>query len=552
MEKTIDIESLVIEHKSNPNDVDLANQLAKARHNLYLLNNENHKNLKNETANNLANRQDFENLVFQGGGIKGIAYVGALEKLFTSYINKASIKRVAGTSAGAIIAVLLGVGYSVEEIKILLQETEFTEFMDGDYNKILFDLLKRENQIKEEVQDGIKNLQKIMGFFRNPFKASHGATAISKKAFFSNDVKAFKEAISLLNDQNFGLFPGNYFLDWIEFLIQKKTGIAYLTFKELHDLIKKSELQEDFKDIYIAGTNLSTGQIEVFSHETCDGNIIISDALRISMSIPLVFSPHGLFLKEKNYRVQDKNQHLYIDGGVLDNYPLWIFDRLKSENDENNFILSNPKTLGLRLVPEEVKNYYEGNNVEIKSKNPETLMQYIWKTIEVIYEKQESDHNKIFDKARTIYIDHLKVSTTQFNLDKNTQDNLMQKGIEAVNDFFTKRTYQLSYIISAVKANDLLRIAQAKIFGYELNVRDSEGNYLLDIALLENNKHMVVNLLELGAYECQNILLVEQILNDILEKYTEFFDKNQISCLLESFKDKQTKISNNLNVIPKI
>ena len=45
----------------------------------------------------------FKNLVFQGGGVKGIAYGGALDVLDKKGILK-NIIRVAGTSAGAINA----------------------------------------------------------------------------------------------------------------------------------------------------------------------------------------------------------------------------------------------------------------------------------------------------------------------------------------------------------------------------------------------------------------------------------------------------------------
>ncbi|HVB47037.1 MAG TPA: patatin-like phospholipase family protein [Burkholderiales bacterium] len=46
----------------------------------------------------------FRNLVFEGGGGKGIAYVGALQELDASGITP-QVARVGGTSAGAINAV---------------------------------------------------------------------------------------------------------------------------------------------------------------------------------------------------------------------------------------------------------------------------------------------------------------------------------------------------------------------------------------------------------------------------------------------------------------
>ena len=56
----------------------------------------------------------FENLIFEGGGVKGIAYVGVFQELQDREII-GNIKRVGGTSAGAINAVLLSLGYSLQE-----------------------------------------------------------------------------------------------------------------------------------------------------------------------------------------------------------------------------------------------------------------------------------------------------------------------------------------------------------------------------------------------------------------------------------------------------
>ncbi|KFO67772.1 phospholipase, partial [Smithella sp. SCADC] len=45
----------------------------------------------------------YRNLVFKGGGVRGIAYLGALQYLYEhNYMQH--VERVAGTSAGAITA----------------------------------------------------------------------------------------------------------------------------------------------------------------------------------------------------------------------------------------------------------------------------------------------------------------------------------------------------------------------------------------------------------------------------------------------------------------
>ncbi len=74
----------------------------------------------------------FRNLVFEGGGVKGIAYIGALAALGRRGILK-DIVRVGGTSAGAINALLFALGYSHAETKHLLAELDFTSFLDDDW-----------------------------------------------------------------------------------------------------------------------------------------------------------------------------------------------------------------------------------------------------------------------------------------------------------------------------------------------------------------------------------------------------------------------------------
>ena len=74
-------------------------------------------------------------LVFEGGGVKGIALVGACSILEEQGYRP---QNVAGTSAGAIVGALVVAGYSAKELRDLLQETPFSSFEDkGWEDKIL-------------------------------------------------------------------------------------------------------------------------------------------------------------------------------------------------------------------------------------------------------------------------------------------------------------------------------------------------------------------------------------------------------------------------------
>lgn len=66
-------------------------------------------------------------LVFQGGGVLGSAYIGAIKALEEFNIVPSALS---GTSAGAIICALLAVGYTADELLLLMKNKEFSEFLD--------------------------------------------------------------------------------------------------------------------------------------------------------------------------------------------------------------------------------------------------------------------------------------------------------------------------------------------------------------------------------------------------------------------------------------
>ena len=86
---------------------------------------------------------NYKNLVFEGGGIRGLAYPGALKVLEEKGVIK-NIERVAGTSAGAITALMLGLGYNSHEIDSIIYTLKIQKFNDG---KSIFGKLRR---IKKE------------------------------------------------------------------------------------------------------------------------------------------------------------------------------------------------------------------------------------------------------------------------------------------------------------------------------------------------------------------------------------------------------------------
>lgn len=92
-------------------------------------------------------KSDRADAVFEGGGVKGIAFAGAI----AAAERDAGVKEwvnVAGTSAGAIVAALLVVGYDAAGLQRILSEAKYARFADtgaggkwiGGLGKVVFRL----------------------------------------------------------------------------------------------------------------------------------------------------------------------------------------------------------------------------------------------------------------------------------------------------------------------------------------------------------------------------------------------------------------------------
>ena len=239
----------------------------------------------------------YRNLVMEGGGIRGIAYGGALLELEQRGML-AGLRRVGGTSAGAIQAALLAVGYSAQEIIDVVNATPVQRLNDGRF------------------------------------------------IFFGGTHRLVKE---------YGWYRGDEFSTYLGELVARKTRNAHLTLGELHELATREPGR--FRDLYTTGTNLTQQRVQVFSHETTP-TMRVADAVRISMSIPLYF--RAVLLDADNRVVTGapapgQPVQVLVDGGLLANYPVDLFDYpryltagLAGPPDAHGHVF-NPETLGLRL-----------------------------------------------------------------------------------------------------------------------------------------------------------------------------------------------------------
>lgn len=317
----------------------------------------------------------FRNLIFEGGGVKGIAYVGAMQILHQRGLLEGII-RAGGASAGAINALIYSLGYSIREQHQILDSTDFRQFMDDSFGIIR----------------DIRRLAREYGWHRGDFVKS-----------------------------------------WIGDLVRHRLGSAEATFADLKAAGRP--------DLYVIGANLTTGYSEVFSAEQ-HPDMPLAAAVRISMSIPLFFAAvrHG------------PRSDVYVDGGVQNNYPVKLFDRLRYiasdepeairrtsyYNEENaRFLMERPghspyvynrQTLGMRLdSAEEIARFrYD----EPPSGRPiNSFTGYARALISAILKVQENQHLHSDDWQRTLYINTLDVATTDFSISPEKKAALIEKGI---------------------------------------------------------------------------------------------------------------------------
>ena len=324
----------------------------------------------------LEKKHPYKQFVFEGGGVKGIGFLGALQQFEKTYGPRSlnQIERVAGASAGAIMALFMGLNFTLKEMEHVLWSLDFNKFKDDSW-----------------------------GIVRDSARVV----------------------------KHYGLFKGDFFESWINELIEAKTGNGNITFGEFKKLMLEHP-EKGFKQMYFMGTNLSKSREEVFScgSKECE-RLPLATAVRISMSIPVFFAAPRLSKDAEGYLYRDTSGEgdVYSDGGVLNNYPIKLFDASGHPNNA---------TLGFRLDSEEEIQRFRDGLLSKKSTDISSLFGYANALVKVFYQFQDHEHARGHDRNRTVYIDTLGVSTTDFDLTDSDKKALIDSGEKAVKNFLQR------------------------------------------------------------------------------------------------------------------
>ena len=299
----------------------------------------------------------YHNLAIEGGGVLGLAYLGALKEIFEDGSMEA-FDCFAGSSAGSLITLLLACGADYKFIR------------DTIWN---FDLSK-----------------------------------LKDRSWFGGDIIRFV--------RRFGLYKGDQLTKFIEDTMLKLTGKKHPTFMQIFN--------QTGKRLVITGANLNKLKVEYFTLET-HPNMSATVAARISCSIPFFFRP-----------VKYQGDY-YVDGGVLDNYPVHYFD--------NNTQYINTKTLGLKLISNEDKRIEAGITKPIHN-----LKDFSGSLISCLHTQAQKVHVKQEDWQRTVRIHTEDLSFIDFDMPEKDKLLLVEAGRTAILKYMTRRKSVVS-IASGLK-----------------------------------------------------------------------------------------------------
>jgi NTE family protein len=211
--------------------------------------------------------QPYENLVLEGGGVRGIAYAGSIRCLEEAGIMQ-DVGKVAGTSAGAIAALAISLGYESKEIEDLIYRTKVQKFNDGRFMFV----------------GGIARLNKYYGWYR-----------------------------------------GKVFTSWLEEIIAKKTGNPEMTFREMHE---RGFTDLYVTGTSLNNQRLIIFSWETYPDMKVKDAVRIS--MSIPFYFQAVYIDECGQVLDRRYLPQ--NYDLMVDGGLTGNFPIGVFDDIYLED----------------------------------------------------------------------------------------------------------------------------------------------------------------------------------------------------------------------------
>ncbi len=361
-------------------------------------------------------------MVFEGGGAKGIVFVGAIE-VFESRGHEHG--RLLGTSAGAITATMLAAGYSSKEMLDALAERKEGHSVFADFlgipqgfdkadiqNSATRALLRRINMpwIPDLVEDKLDD--RLVEWLAAQPSLRHVFSFIERGGWYSAD----------------------HFLAWLQRRLDtgtqdgKPRQYSKLTLLQFHDQTQV--------DLSLVASDTTGGEMLVLNHRTAP-DLPLVWAVRMSMSVPLLWQEVIWQAEWGQYRGSKMTGHAIVDGGLLSNFPIELFVSHDAAVTNVMGSKSIENVLGM-LIDESLP----VSGVDAASPQPTgfdlTQLQTVQR-LQNLVNTATSAHDKMTVEAFEKLVVHLPAKgygTTEFDMPDEKRERLVNAGREAMKAYF--------------------------------------------------------------------------------------------------------------------
>jgi predicted acylesterase/phospholipase RssA len=281
-------------------------------------------------------------LILSGGGTRGVAFGGAVEILERHRIG---VRRVVGTSAGAIASVFAAAGLSAGDFLKLVPAKatdpfRFNSFFAPPDTAAVREMTRPKTsetrRLLRAAVDGAADAMLTRFAEKRPVigEAIQQLFAAGKDGFYN---AAFESFLNALDDrpvegprarlrvtallyllEEGGIFDPSRFAPWlVEQLRPAVPGFdAKTTLESFYEHSRRIG-----REMTVLGTDTTTPQPLFLNHRTAP-RLPVVEAVRMSLSVPMVWPEVEWNRSWGRYLNQDLTDHAIVDGAVLSNFPI--------------------------------------------------------------------------------------------------------------------------------------------------------------------------------------------------------------------------------------
>ena len=261
-------------------------------------------------------------LVLDCGGVRGVAFLGALEALAD---GGHEFDRLLGTSIGGLVAAMLATGHDAGSIRDFI-------FDEGSGRLSIADVLVPYPPFtnQEIGESATRNLLRGLDFSLVPNVFEEKTDTMLARALMNRG--RFYELFSIL--ERMSVRQDDQFMDWLSDLFNTHAGgedWASMGLKELY--------QKTGHSLTVIASDISTASMLVLNHSTAP-DLPLKWAVRMTANVPYLFPPITWQPEWGRYTQNRLEDHLIVDGGLLAQFPIEFF---LSPQDEMQQIMGERK-----------------------------------------------------------------------------------------------------------------------------------------------------------------------------------------------------------------